>query len=95
MKSIFVATLLASATFTALPASAAIETHLQCYNAVITSCNANAANPQSCASNGMDQCDEQFPQTAQGNSRPLTLTDNGGRVIPGALAVRLGVARRN
>lgn len=83
------------ASFSAVPASAAIETLAQCYDLVINHCNANSSHPQACASNGMDQCDEQFPTAAAGGSRPLSLIAPDGRPAPGALASRLRVIARN
>jgi hypothetical protein len=53
--------LLLSATAT----QAAVSNRAECYDVVIAHCNATAGdNAQSCAKNGMDQCDEQFKKIA-------------------------------
>lgn len=95
MKSLLPALALAAAAFSAAPAPAAIETLGQCYDLVINHCNANSSHPQSCASNGMDQCDGQFANTAVGGSRPLILATPEARPVPGALATRLRTLARN
>ncbi len=44
----------------ATAAQAGPKTLAECYDIVIAACN-KTAHPQSCASSGMDDCDEVFP----------------------------------
>ena len=61
-----------------------VSNRAQCYDLVISSCNANSSNPTACAVNGMNQCDEQFPRQARQPAQTLWLIDREGSGFGGS-----------
>lgn len=87
---------LATLSSMALADNGPVSTRGQCYDLVISSCNANSQHPTSCATNGMNQCDEQFPAPFRPDTgRPMTLIMPEGQGDPGRDAGRgaVGLSR--
>lgn len=61
-----------------------------CYNMVISSCNATSAHPTACANNGMDQCDDQYGNQIGGASFGLSTPkpQRKGLLLPAVQAAR-------
>jgi hypothetical protein len=63
-------------------------TRAGCYDLVIKECNAHSSNPTACAVNGMDDCDEVYPEQRGTRPQSMTLILPGE---PGGLGGRSGV----
>lgn len=72
---------------TASPAEA-FSNRGQCYNHVISSCNANSNHPQSCAVAGMDACDAEFAASVFMQGMQIMLSGEARGERPGRTPAR-------